>query len=173
MSGSGVTSTARGIGLSNKTVGGRASAIGIYNNWKSVLDESWETKKTELESYLGLPDGDEQIGDLIKLELTGLSIWIVNEDIKQRNNADKHLASSSLMQYFGSIKEVMKDAFPDLPIWINHDESNQWYNILRTSTTTGVLRRLQQSDDDLLGIKVRPMVRRLGPDLCCIRQRLT
>jgi hypothetical protein len=172
MSGSGVTSTARGIGLANKTVGGRASAIGIYNKWKSVLGESWDTMKAELESYRHLSDGDEQIGDLIKRELTGFSIWIVNEDIKQRNNADKDLGSSSLMQYFGSIKEVMKDAFPDLPIWINHDESGQWYNILRTSTNTGVLRRLQQSDDDLLGIKVRPMHRRIAPELCCLRQRL-
>ena len=134
MSSSAVTSTARGIGLSNRTVGGRASAIGIYDKWKSVLDESWETKKTELESYRRLSDGAEQMGDLIKLELTGLSIWLVNEDIKQRNNADKDLGRTSLMQYFSQIKEVMKDAFPDLPIWINHDEPGQWYNILRTST---------------------------------------
>jgi hypothetical protein len=76
MSGSGVTSTARGIGLANKTVGGRASAIGIYNKWKSVLGESWDTMKAELESYRHLSDGDEQIGDLIKRELTGFSIWI-------------------------------------------------------------------------------------------------
>jgi hypothetical protein len=53
-----------------------------YNKWKSILDESWETKKAELESCRSLPDGDEQMGDIIKLELTGLSIWIVNEDIK-------------------------------------------------------------------------------------------
>lgn len=51
-------------------------------NLKSILDESWETKKAELESCRSPPDGDEQMGDIIKLELTGLSIWIVNEDIK-------------------------------------------------------------------------------------------
>ena len=92
--------------------------------------------KAELDTYRTLSDGNEQIGDMIKKELLGFSIWIVNEDIKQKGRTDKDLGSSSLMQYFGQVKEVMRDAFPDLLIWKDHDETGQWYNVLRQSTST-------------------------------------
>lgn len=172
MSSASVTSASRGIGLAASTVSGRSSALGIYDKWKSYIDESWTSIKAELETYRSLSDGNEQIGDVIKRELLGFSVWIVNEDIKQRGNAAKDLGSTSLMQYFGQVKEVMRDAFPDLPIWKDHDVEGQWYNVLRQSTSTGVNRRLHQSDDNTPSIKVRPMVRRLDQDLCCLRQRL-
>ena len=90
MSGDGasVTSASRGLGLAPKTIGGRASALAIYDKWKSYVDESWASMKAELDTYRTLSDGNEQIGDMIKKELLGFSMWIVNEDVKQKGRTD-------------------------------------------------------------------------------------
>ena len=88
--------------------------------------------KAELDTYRTLSDGNEQIGDMIKKELLGFSMWIVNEDIKQKGRTDKDLGSSSLMQCFGQVKEVVRDAdvtlapSPLMLVYRSNDDDKQW-----------------------------------------------
>jgi hypothetical protein len=114
----------------NKTMSGKKRAataavanLALLDGTKRGRSSAWEW----FESYQR--DNDKNLlsdiqdsnakGENVKDQLVGFANWLIANPLKKKYN-NKSLIAESVGQYFGSVKELLKEKTSDLPIWVNH-----------------------------------------------------
>ena len=148
-------------GQAPATTRARDYAWQMYTGWKEKGEETWEDVVREMESHKGKDAENEMMGETIMVELIGLQEYLIEENIKNRSNPNTSTATETLAQYFGQVKEMMKEKYKTLDIWIDHDKI--WYSDMRKRLMTGINRRLLDDDANVKDLDTRPLVRHLKP----------
>jgi hypothetical protein len=130
--------TAASVGLATKTKKGRMSA------WERF--EEYQNDRQE-DIFLEIQECNDDVKcDVIKERLIGFAHWLVDHPLEKRTKPGESLGAASVKQYFGQVKEELKDRTPQLQIWVDHEEG--WYSELRSNLGNGVERRLHRGEED-------------------------
>jgi hypothetical protein len=127
------------VGTASQTKKSRSSAWERFDEYQNELSEDI---LLEIQSC----DDDEAKCDIIKQRLISFADWLVKNPLKKKHKPDDSVSSSSVLQYFGQVKEELKEKTPTLALWVDHE--TKWYTQLRSNLDTGVERRLQRGEED-------------------------
>ena len=105
------SSPAAVAGQAEATTQARRYAWQTYLSWKEKNGESWESVVLEMEGHKGKDAEKELMGETIMVELIGLQEHLIEEDIKNRSNPNTSTSTDTLAQYFGQVKEMMKERY--------------------------------------------------------------
>ena len=110
--------------LREATIRGRESALKVFYKFLSDMNMKFVED-------LNAAKGDEGLRTEIVLEcILNFSFWLKDTAI-QAQGKKKALGDTTISQYFGQIKETIKDATLDLKLWDNHVD--EWYSALLKS----------------------------------------
>ena len=157
------------IGQAEATTAGRKNAWQMYLDYKEKSDETYSAFVLEMESHNGKEDENDLKGETVTVELIGLQTYLIEEDIKNKSNPTVSTATDTLAQYFGQVKEIIKEKHPTLKIWVDHERL--WYTDMRKRLLTGVGRRLLDDDANEKDLDTRAIVKKLKPDYLHLTQR--
>ena len=160
---------ARIVGHAGATTAGRNHAWRMYLDYKEKSDESYSAFQLEMKSHDGKQDENDLKGETVTVELIGLQTYLIEEDIKNKSNPTVSTATDTLAQYFGQVKEILREMYPKLKIWDDHEKL--WYSDMRKRLLTGVGRRLIDDDANVKDLDTRAIVRKLKPDYLHLTQR--
>jgi len=163
------SSPAAVAGQAEATTQARRYAWQTYLSWKEKNGESWESVVLEMEGHKGKDAEKELMGETIMVELIGLQEHLIEEDIKNRSNPNTSTSTDTLAQYFGQVKEMMKERYGSLDIWTDHEKV--WYSDMRKRLKTGISRRLLDDNVNVNDLDTRPVVRRLKPSFLHLTHR--
>jgi hypothetical protein len=128
------------VSKAKKTKGARAAAFGHFEVYQAEKDE-------DLHEELQDPDLDTVTkGELVIKRLVSFASWLTQNPVLQMNSTEKCLGIKSIQQYFGSVKEEIKEQTSELAIWENHEE--EWYSQLRSNLGSGKKRTQLDGEDD-------------------------
>ena len=150
------------IGHAGATTAARNHAWQMYLDYKEKSDESYSAFLLEMKSHDGKQDENDLKGETVTVELIGLQTYLIEEDIKNKSNPTVSTATDTLAQYFGQVKEILKETYPNLKTWVDHEKL--WYSDMRKRLLTGVGRRLIDNDANVKDLDTRAIVRKLKPD---------
>ncbi len=123
------------LGLACQTKRSRNSA---WEPFEEYQHENGENHFVEIADI----DDDEAKGEIVKDRLVSFADWLATTPLKKKSNPNESITSDSVVQYLGSVKEMMKDQTSKLSIWDNYEE--EWYTMLRCNLKAAVTKRLQR-----------------------------
>lgn len=150
----------RKIGQAPSTVSGYGPAIKLFDRYQTeVMNDP---------KLADLTEGQVEADNLFNL-LSSFGSWMANTPIPNQNrvNKDKVLDVTTLGQYFGRVKEALRERFPD------HEqfklEDKEWWRDLLKSFLDEAKRVQRNGHDDYREAASRPVYKKVEPGL--LRQK--
>ena len=104
------------IGQAEATTAGRKTAWQMHMDYKKKSDEPYSAFfELEMESHNGKPDENDLKGETVTVELIGLQMCLIEEDVKNKSNPAISTSTETLAQCFGQVKKEgdSKGEMPD------------------------------------------------------------
>ena len=95
-----------------------------------LVHEYMASNNTDLLKELGEAENTEAKGELALSFILDLALWLKTNPV-QAQGKNKALTEGTIGQYFGQVKENIKDVTFDCDIWVNHEDD--WYTKLLRS----------------------------------------
>ena len=122
--------------MCDATIRGRASAMRCFQ--KFLTDSN-----CDLDADLDVAEDDEARGEVVISYILDFSSWLKKNSVGAQGK-DKALSNDTIGEYFGQVKETIKDKTQQLTIWENHEEL--WYSKLLLSVKNAYSSNVLEGD---------------------------